>query len=132
MAKRANGKCYHCTEKYVAGHHCVNKGVYIIELVDDEDEDAVLDEVGILLHALTGINVADTMNLPVVIAGAPLTALVDTGSTHTFIRDSVARKIGLPSRWPTVTGSRERRSASTRRSTSATRSSASTATHYHL
>lgn len=53
------------------------------------------EELGISLHALTGIIVADTMCLTVTIAGTPLTALVDSGSTHTFVPVDVMRQLGL-------------------------------------
>lgn len=70
--------------------------MYGIALVGDKDEDAVLDEFGISLHTLAGIDVANTMKLQVVIARVSLMAFVDIGSMHTFIRDSVARWIDLP------------------------------------
>jgi hypothetical protein len=40
LAKRVNGECYHCPEKYSAAHQCKTKGIFLIELDDDEDEDA--------------------------------------------------------------------------------------------
>lgn len=55
----------------------------------------ITEDLGISLHAATGIDVADTMRLQVKIGESTLTALVDTGSTHTFIRDSVAAQLGL-------------------------------------
>ena len=36
------------------------------------------------------------MMLQVIIGGVPFKALVDTGSTHTFIHSEVARCLGLP------------------------------------
>jgi hypothetical protein len=33
-AKWANGECYHCPEKYVDGHKCKSKGVFLLELGD--------------------------------------------------------------------------------------------------
>lgn len=94
-AKRAKDECYYCTEKYVPGHKCGGKGVFLLELDDGIKLEDVADELGISLHALTGIDVADTMKLRITIAGQQLTALVDTGSTHTFVKDHVARQLGL-------------------------------------
>lgn len=94
-AKQGSGECYYCPEKYAPGHRCHGKGAFLLELDDDHTAEEVADELAISLHALTAIDVADTMKLQVVIAGVPLTALVDTGSTHTFFRDSVACQLGL-------------------------------------
>jgi len=54
------------------------------------------DEIGISLSPLTGINTDDTLRLQVNVQGVQLHASVDTGSTHTFIHDDLARKLGLP------------------------------------
>lgn len=93
-AKRARGECYNCTEKYTADHKCAVKGVFFLELAD-EDEEEVAAELGISLHALTGTEVGNTMQLRINIHGTSLTALVDSGSTHTFIQENVAAKLGL-------------------------------------
>jgi hypothetical protein len=93
--KRANGECYHCPEKYSVDHKCNTKGVFLIQLDADMDEEDVTEDLGISLHALTGINIGDTMKLQVTINGSMLVALVDSGSTHTFIREAVASQIGL-------------------------------------
>lgn len=53
------------------------------------------EELGISLHALTGISVDNTMQLQVTIAGERLIALVDSGSTHTSVCDSVAQRLQL-------------------------------------
>lgn len=63
-------------------------------MVDDEELEETT-ELGISLHAITGIDVADTMKLQVTINGQSLVALVDTGSTHTFIRRSITSRLGL-------------------------------------
>ena len=49
----------------------------------------------ISLHALTGLNSADSMLLQVTVGGVHLRALVDTGSTHTFIHSTLAQRLGL-------------------------------------
>jgi hypothetical protein len=64
--------------------------------MDDEVEvDTVADELGMSLHALTGIDVANTMKLHISINGKLLVALVDTGSTHTFIKEGLLSHLGL-------------------------------------
>jgi hypothetical protein len=93
--KRANGECYHYPEKYSANHKCTSKGVFLLEMDDDMDEDATAKDLGISLHALTGIDISNTMKLQVRVHDLTLVALVDTGSTHTFIREAVASQLGL-------------------------------------
>jgi hypothetical protein len=73
----------------------VMKGVFLMELEDDDDATAVADDLGISLHALIGITGANTMQLLVNIAGQELHALVDSGSTHTFIHDVIVHRLGL-------------------------------------
>jgi hypothetical protein len=94
-AKRASGECYHCTEKYTSDHICANKGVFLLELTEDDEGGETLDDVGISLHALTGIDIGTTMKLSVCLYGRQLVALVDTGSTNSFINDSVASQLQL-------------------------------------
>jgi hypothetical protein len=69
------------------------KGVFLIEL-EEADEAAALEDLGISLHALTGIAGANIMQLRVNIACKELHALVDFGSTHTFIHDAVVHRLG--------------------------------------
>jgi hypothetical protein len=95
--KRANGQCYFCPEKFSCDHKCANRGgVFCITAAETEDDDAVTEEdIRISMHALTGAASSDTICLRVQIHGVELTALVDLGSTHTFIHDAVARRLDL-------------------------------------
>jgi hypothetical protein len=56
---------------------------------------SVPEDLGISLHAITGIDVAETLKPPVTINGVTLTALVDSGSTHTFRANASAARLGL-------------------------------------
>jgi len=47
------------------------------------------------VHALAGICTYHTMLLPVIINGERLLALLDTGSTHTFLQGTVMRCLGI-------------------------------------
>jgi hypothetical protein len=94
-AKRANNECYYCPKKFSLDHKCTTKGVFLLELDDRVEEEAAVEELGISLHALTGIDVSEMMKLQVSISGMSLVALVDTGSTHTFIKEEVAMQLGL-------------------------------------
>lgn len=76
--RRAKGLCYNCPEKFHLNHTCSMKGIYMLEI---EDEDALADPVEqaeISLHALTGIQASRTMQLQVQIAGQTVLALVDS------------------------------------------------------
>jgi hypothetical protein len=66
-----------------------------MELEDDDDPTLLADELGVSLHALTGLASTNTMQQLLVIAGTTLRALVDSGSTHTFIHEAVVHRLGL-------------------------------------
>ncbi|KAJ1259396.1 hypothetical protein BS78_10G151600 [Paspalum vaginatum] len=94
--KRRKGECYFCTEKFGPDHKCTSKGIFLLELEDDASEDDAAADLGISLHALTGITTANTMQLCVRVGDADLLALVDSSSTHTFINTATAQRLGLP------------------------------------
>jgi hypothetical protein len=97
VTKRDSGECYHCSEKYTHDHKCAARGVFLLELngEDTGTTETLAKELGISLHALTGIDIADTLKLKVSINGVALIALVDSGSTHTFIHDAIVPRLGL-------------------------------------
>uniref|UniRef100_A0A0A9D2Y9 Reverse transcriptase domain-containing protein n=1 Tax=Arundo donax TaxID=35708 RepID=A0A0A9D2Y9_ARUDO len=102
MAERKRqGLCYNCDEKFVRGHRCAH--LFYIEYddttADEEDYSADADsqeDPHISLYALAGVEVEDTVRLKIRIHGIDLVALVDSGSTHNFIRDDVAAHLHLP------------------------------------
>jgi hypothetical protein len=76
-------------EKFTPAHKCASKGMFLLEVDDDIKVDTAADELGISLHAFTGIDVANTMKLQVRIKGMTLVTLVDTGSTHNFLKEGL-------------------------------------------
>jgi hypothetical protein len=93
-------QCYFCPEKFSCDHKCAAQGgVFCITMdATAEGDDAISeDDLGILMHALSCVAPSDNLRLRVRNNGVELTALVDSGSTHTFIHDDVARRIGLTS-----------------------------------
>jgi hypothetical protein len=87
-AKRVRGECYNCTEKFSKEHLevCSVKGIFLLELDTPEPLEQLDDTSPLIsLHVITGIAAAETMKLRVTIASASITALVDSGSTHSFI-----------------------------------------------
>jgi hypothetical protein len=65
-----------------------------MELTEEDPAD-LADNLGISLHDLTGLSSTNTMQLMITIAGMELRALVDSGSTHTFIHDAMEHSLGL-------------------------------------
>jgi hypothetical protein len=92
--KRKKGKCYFCTKKLSLDHKCSSKGFFLMELEDD-DPTQVADELGVSLHALTGLCGSNTMQLLLHVNGKQLRALVNSGSTHSFIHEGVVHALGL-------------------------------------
>ena len=108
---RKQGLCYNCDEQYVRGHKCarlfyLEASDYIVEEPDDADEEPAapavanpppfnLDAPMISLNAITGIRTEDTVQLYIHIGNEQFVALLDSGSTHNFVRGNVARHVGL-------------------------------------
>lgn len=93
------GLCYNCEEKFHQRHKCQH--LFYIEFLSepDADEEQVVLEIGedpdISLHALTDIYAGDTMQLQVRLGEADCLALLDSGSTHPFLRDVVAARASI-------------------------------------
>jgi len=98
--RRIDGLCFNCPEKFSRDHlkHCTGKGIYLLELSPDDDSPAGSesdDDLQISLAAITGIRANATLQLVAHIRDTPATALVDSGSTHSFIDESLAHRLGL-------------------------------------
>jgi DNA-directed RNA polymerase subunit N (RpoN/RPB10) len=93
--KRKKGECYFCLEKFSLDHKCASKGVFLMELEETDGPEAVVDELGVSLHALTGLCGANTMQLMIHIDDKQLQALVDSSSTHSLVHEAVVHALGL-------------------------------------
>ncbi|KAK9179225.1 hypothetical protein WN943_028424 [Citrus x changshan-huyou] len=102
--RRIKGLCYNCDEKFTPGHRC--KKLFLIEACYDGDNDVVMDEdeaiiedskvvPEISLHAISGVKASGTMQVKGTIGSLTTIVLVDSGSTHNFISEDIARKLGL-------------------------------------
>jgi hypothetical protein len=92
--------CFNCTEKFSRDHlnQCSKKGIYLLEMDgDDTAEDIFIDDAGIeiSLNALSSLSTGQTMRLGVAMCNQALIALVDSGSTHCFMAEHVARRLDL-------------------------------------
>jgi hypothetical protein len=98
-AKREMGKRYNCNEQFSREHlkTCPMKGIYLLQMDDDPQlDDTTETEVSLIsLNAITGLTVADAMQLAVHMADQLFGALVDSGSTHSFISVVVASRLHL-------------------------------------
>lgn len=113
MERRRQGLCYNCDEPYVPGHVCprlfyLETDDYVVAepATDDAtplgqfEEPAVHDNAAanslvVSLHAVAGIQPANSMLLPVTLKGECFLALLDTGSTHNFLQGVAMRRLGL-------------------------------------
>ena len=110
--RRKQGLCYNCDEQYVRGHKCarlfyLEASDYIVEEPEDSEESGQsttataepppinTEAPRISLNAITGIRTATTMQLYVQVGNTQLVALLDSGSTHNFVRADITRRIGL-------------------------------------
>jgi hypothetical protein len=98
VVKHERGECYNCTEKFSRVHLdvCPIKGIFLIQM----DEGPTLDQFDdlsllISLNAIIEISAAETMRLAVQITMTTLTALFDSGSTHSFISMEATSRLDL-------------------------------------
>lgn len=106
--RREKGLCYNCDEKFVPGHICKAKFMYLVvpdeelELNNSETSHTGLDYSSLELrpphisyHALMGMSVPRTLKLCGSINGNSLLILVDGGSTNNFIPPSMVTRLQL-------------------------------------
>lgn len=104
--RSAKGLCFNCDEKFIPGHKCRGRLFRmdteqhcLWELVGMEDEakgkEEEREDMEISLHALAGTFNPRTIRLTGAVQGQQLSVLIDSGSTHNFIQDIVAHRLGL-------------------------------------
>lgn len=112
--KKKRGLCFHCDEKFTPGHDCRKKRLYIImdNQAEEENEEFVViwendnntkevlneHEAGISIDAMVGSKGTHTIKVKGQIKNRAITILVDSGSTHNFISQGLAKQIKLPTR----------------------------------
>lgn len=102
-ARREKGLCFNCDERYVRGHRCQKRQLYLLIGDDEEDEEtqeSLSTEEGgemdvlISMHALAGSSHSKSMRMQGKLRGRAITILIDSGSTHNFIEPGIARSSG--------------------------------------
>jgi hypothetical protein len=97
--RRRLGLCYNCDERYTRGHNRVCRRIFFIAGVELSDADDAADrdaEAPVFsLRAVAEVLDADTMQIVATLGSTSLVALLDTGSTHSFISEDVAHRSGL-------------------------------------
>jgi hypothetical protein len=73
------------------------KGLFLLELESAEEDEFDNMQPQISLNAITGISAAETMRLQVRLLDTVMDALVDSGSTHSFISLETANRLHLQS-----------------------------------
>ncbi|KAH9738515.1 hypothetical protein KPL71_018818 [Citrus sinensis] len=104
--KREKGLCYNCDQKYSSNHRCRSKFLLLMGTDDDElepknnEEPSELVDAGITgdissLNALAGQANPRSLRLIGAIASHTFQVLIDSGSTHNFIKPALAERLGL-------------------------------------
>nr|XP_027122333.1 uncharacterized protein LOC113739303 [Coffea arabica] len=102
--RRAKGLCFRCGEKYTPNHKCGNKEVHMLvvdEVVEAVEKEMIEEEieyqgrktenhVELTLHSISGTMVQNTIKVQGDWLGSKVSILVDGGSSHSFIKASVA------------------------------------------
>lgn len=107
--RREKGLCFNCDQRWSRQHKC---GARIFLMVANSDDDPLTSELEqavdlldpgdseiqaaqLSLHALSGSHAADTFRVVGMIGSHSVHVLVDGGSTHNFIKNSLALTLGL-------------------------------------
>lgn len=97
-ARRAKGLCFNCDESYVQGHRCKK----LLEISEDLEAEVDTGTTGRIeeteeasIHTITGAKHPKTMQVLGHINQTLINILVDSGSTHCFIDNSMAIALGL-------------------------------------
>nr|GLL44787.1 uncharacterized protein LOC109178468 [Ipomoea trifida] len=105
--RRASGLCFHCDERWTPAHNCRHLFMLVIDdcepqPVDNgsgfepfETEQVDFASLEISLHAITGTGNGNTMRVNLCLNNRPITALIDSGSTHNFVDSATAKELGL-------------------------------------
>ncbi|CAA7028745.1 unnamed protein product [Microthlaspi erraticum] len=96
--RKAKGLCFNCDDSYTPGHTC-NPVLFHVRLVSEgenqDDEPYEEEELEISLNAMNGEQNEKTFQVRAVISTGEGWVLLDTGSTHNFIKSSMVERLDL-------------------------------------
>ena len=99
--RRMQGLCFRCGDKYAPGHQC-RRQLLLLEGEEEarevEEEEVPPEEEGeekmeISLHALRGVVTSKIIKVEGRVSDSSLMILIDSGSTHSFLDEEVAKKL---------------------------------------
>ncbi|KAG8379055.1 hypothetical protein BUALT_Bualt07G0048500 [Buddleja alternifolia] len=106
-ARREKNLCYNCDEVFVPGHRCKQRQVYMIMTqekeeaysLDIEDIDTSIDsphseDMTISINAISGNTNINTLRIKGLVKNSSIHILIDSGSTHCFLDETVANQLG--------------------------------------
>ncbi|PNY01861.1 retrotransposon-related protein, partial [Trifolium pratense] len=98
--RRSKGLCFNCDEKWGPSHRCRSKVLLLMGAEDDDDdvEDHNPDEISgdiSSLHALSSHLQGRSLRVSGMYNQHIFQILVDSGSTHNFIKPSLVERLGL-------------------------------------
>lgn len=89
--RRRKGLCFKCNEKFGPGHVC--KKLFLIQAtISDSDDDMEIEDDGVQEDLSPGVSLYAMARL---LAPNTMRVLIDSGSTHNFVSEKMARKVGL-------------------------------------
>ena len=123
MDRRVRELCYRCDEKYMSGHHCRQRDLQVLMVLDDEEEEDLITSKGLegiegnflglrksrietkgsqivgvrlSLSSVVGLTSPKTMKLQGAIGEQLVVILIDSGATHNFISLGSVQKMVIP------------------------------------
>lgn len=107
--RSAKGLYLNCDESYILGHKCKGRlfrmdaqGECLVEILEQTGEEYSYTNLNdsvttreISLHAFVGTFNPRTIRLTGWVQVCPLSVLIDNGSTHNFIQESIVNRLGF-------------------------------------
>ncbi|CAA7053502.1 unnamed protein product [Microthlaspi erraticum] len=104
---KAEGLCFKCDEKFVYPHQCAKRELMVLLVLEDGseelltcdwEEDPALEMMEIAelsLNSIAGISSPHTIKLIGTIEGEPVVVMIDSGTSHNFVSESMLGRLGL-------------------------------------
>ena len=118
--KRSKGLCFRCDEKFRPGHHCKQKELQVLWVLDDEElngnremanpfvaEQMLLSDSAtnliddsspplLSLSSMVGLPVPQSLKIRGRIGDREVVVLIDSRASHNFIAAALVKELGLP------------------------------------